>query len=52
MVAAEIMRAVYTRLLDQMQRDGFDVFTRRYSLSRLEKIALIVKTTLRSRLGA
>ncbi|MCE9609533.1 MAG: presqualene diphosphate synthase HpnD [Chthoniobacter sp.] len=49
MVAAEIMRAVYTRLLDRMQRDGFDVFTRRYSLSRLEKITLIVKTTLRSK---
>ena len=48
MVAAEIMRAVYRRLLDRMQRDGFRVFDRRYSLSRLEKIALIVTTTLRS----
>ncbi len=47
MVAAEIMRAVYGRLLDRMQHDGFRVFTRRYSLSRLEKIAFIVTTTLR-----
>ncbi len=49
MVAAEIMRAVYRRLLDRMQRDGFRVFTQRYSLSKLEKIALIVTTTLRSK---
>ena len=52
MVAAEIMRAVYRRLLDRMQRDGFRVFTRRYALSRLEKIALILTTTLRSKFGA
>ena len=50
MVAAEIMRAVYRRLLDRMQRDGFRVFDRRCSLSRLEKIALIVTTTLRNKL--
>ena len=47
MIAAEIMRAVYRRLLDRMQRDGFRVFTQRYSLSKLEKVALIVTTTLR-----
>jgi phytoene synthase len=52
MVAAEIMRAVYGRLLDRMQRDGFHVLSRRYSLSRLEKIALILTTTLRCRFGA
>ncbi len=51
MVAAEIMRAVYHRLLDRMQRDGFRVFTQRYSLSKLEKIALIVTTSLRCRFG-
>ena len=47
MIAAEIMRAVYRRLLDRMQREGFRVFTQRYSLSKLEKVALIVTTTLR-----
>ncbi|KAB2648472.1 MAG: squalene synthase HpnD [Verrucomicrobia bacterium] len=51
MVAAEIMRAIYGRLLGRMQRDGFHVLTRRYSLSRLEKIALILTTTLRCRFG-
>ena len=52
MVAAEIMRAVYHRLLMRMWRDGFRVFTQRYSLSKLEKIALIVTTSLRCRFGA
>jgi 15-cis-phytoene synthase len=51
MVAAEIMRAVYGRLLARMRRGGFDVFARRYSLSRLEKIALILTTTLRCKFG-
>ena len=51
MVAAEIMRAIYGRLLGRMQRDGFHVLTRRYSLSRLEKIARILTTTLRCRFG-
>ena len=51
MVAAEIMRAVYRRLLDRMQRDGFRVFTQRYSLSKLEKLTLIVTTSLRCRFG-
>ena len=37
--------------LHRMRRDGFHVLTRRYSLSRLEKIALILTTTLRCRFG-
>jgi phytoene synthase len=49
MTAAEIMRAIYGRLLDRMRRDGFHVFTQRYSLSRLQKIALIVGTILRTK---
>jgi phytoene synthase len=49
MTAAEIMRAIYGRLLDRMRRDDFHVFTQRYSLSRLQKIALIVGTILRTR---
>ncbi len=51
MVAAEIMRAVYHCLLHRMMNDGFHVFTRRYSLSRLQKIALILTTTLRCKFG-
>ncbi len=38
MVAAEIMRGVYSRLLEKMSRDGFHVLTRRYRLSRWEKL--------------
>ena len=52
MVAAEIMRAVYRRLLDRIVRDGFHVLTRRYALSRWEKIALILTTALRCRFRA
>jgi len=49
LTAAEIMRAIYGRLLERMERDGFRVFDRRYSLSRLEKLALIGGTILRSK---
>ncbi len=52
MVAAEIMRAVYRRLLARMQRDGFQVFVQRYALSRLEKIFVILTTTLRAKLSS
>jgi phytoene synthase len=49
LTAAEIMRAVYFRLLERMERDGFRVFTQRYSLSRLEKLAIIAGALLRSK---
>ena len=49
MIAAEIMGAIYRSLLDRMRRDGFHVFTQRYSLSRGKKIALIAGTIVRSR---
>ncbi len=49
LTAAEIMRAIYFRLLERMERDGFQVFGQRYSLSRLEKIALIAAALLRSK---
>jgi len=51
LTAAQIMRAIYFRLLERMERGGFDVFTRRHSLSRLEKFALIAAALLRARLG-
>ena len=38
MVAAEMMRAIYETLLRKMERDGFRIFTRRYRLSRWEKV--------------
>lgn len=40
MVAAEIMRGIYSTLLDKMRRDGFRVFNRRYSLSKARKMAI------------
>ncbi len=48
LVAAEIMREVYGQLLGRMRRDGFRVFDRRYSLSKLEKAAIIVRVVARS----
>jgi phytoene synthase len=40
MVAAEIMRAVYGRLFDDMAMDGFRVWERRYRVGRMQKIWL------------
>lgn len=40
--AAEIMRRVYFRLLHKMQRDGFRTLTRRYRLTRAEKLWCIL----------
>ena len=51
LVAAEIMRRIYTRLLRRMERDGFHVFDRRYRLSRLEKLAIIGREILRAKIG-
>ncbi len=36
--AAEIMRRVYERLLNKMRRDGFHTLTKRYRLSKWEKL--------------
>jgi phytoene synthase len=43
MLPAEIMRAIYSRLLIRMREDGFRVFDRRYSLGRLGKMAVIAR---------
>ena len=43
MVAAEIMRSIYSALLEKMRRDGFRVFDRRYSLSKARKMAIFSK---------
>jgi phytoene synthase len=51
LTAAEIMRAIYRRLLDRMERDRFHVFGHRYTLSHLEKLALVASTVLRTRFG-
>ncbi len=43
MVAAEIMRSIYSSLLDKMRRDRFHVFSRRYRLSKARKLAIFSK---------
>jgi phytoene synthase len=47
LVPAEIMRSIYQTLLEKMQRDGFKVFDRRYSLSKARKMAIFSKHFLR-----
>ena len=43
MIAAEIMRAIYARLLARMRQDRFHVFEKRYALGKLEKLALVAR---------
>lgn len=47
-VPAEIMRRVYKRLLTSMQKDGFRVFTKRYRVSKPEKLFIIFGALLDS----
>jgi phytoene synthase len=49
MVAAEIMRAIYARLLEKMRRDRFHVFGHRYRLSRPQKLAHVAREMWRCR---
>lgn len=49
MVAAEIMRAVYHRLLRNIRRGGYDVLAKRHRLGRWTKLALMAGVALRSR---
>ncbi len=49
MVAAEIMRGIYSRLLAKMRDDGFRVFDRRYRLSRAVKMAIVAREMWRCR---
>ena len=43
MVAAEIMRCVYSTLLDKIERGGFHVLSHRYRLSRWEKLRCMIR---------
>ncbi len=51
MVAAEIMRGVYHRILERMTADGFHVLTRDYRLGKLTKLSLVVRGWLHNRWG-
>jgi 15-cis-phytoene synthase len=39
---AELMRAIYERILSRMETDGFRVFEKRYRLSRIEKLLVLL----------
>ncbi len=43
MIAAEIMRVVYGRVLEKMRADGFRVFDRRYHLTSIGKLGIIAR---------
>lgn len=45
---AEMMREIYSRILDRMEADNFRVFQRRYRLGRLEKLGILLLTRLKS----
>lgn len=49
LLAAEIMRTLYHRLLEKMELDHFRVFDRRYGLSKGRKLATLVILGLRAR---
>ena len=46
LVAAEIMRRIYHRLLQKMRRDGFRVFEKQYRLGHLEKLTIAARALL------
>lgn len=51
MIAAEIMRGVYSAILRKMKRDGYRVLEKRYRLSGWEKALVIARTFAAIRLG-
>jgi 15-cis-phytoene synthase len=48
LVAAEIMRRVYYRLLQKIRRDQYRVFEKKYRLGRLEKLGCVMRGILAS----
>ncbi|MBK1833756.1 phytoene/squalene synthase family protein [Roseibacillus ishigakijimensis] len=52
LLAAEIMRSLYQRLLEKMEEDGFRVFDRRYRLSKGRKIGTLFVQGLLTRFSA
>lgn len=49
LVAAEVMRRIYRRILDRIEAASFDVFERRIGLSRPRRAAIAIATWLGSR---
>ena len=48
MISAEIMGAIYRKLLDQMERDRFQLFQREYGLSSAAKFLCVLRQLLRA----
>ena len=46
---ARAMAAIYQKLLENMRRDGFRVFEKRYQLGRLHKLAILARQLLADR---
>ena len=51
MIAAEVMREVYHRLLVRMRDDGFHVLTKSYRLGRMRKLWTVAVAALRIHFG-
>ena len=51
MVAAEIMREIYWKLLTKIRRDRFNVFAERYRLSKPRKLWTLFAMAIRTRFG-
>ena len=49
LVAPEIMKAIYLRILVRLEKGGFPVFTRRIRLGRIEKLFLAVRRVFQLR---
>ena len=43
LLPARIMASIYREVLMRMRRDGFDVFHKRYALSPLQKVAILLR---------
>ena len=52
MVAAEIMRTIYHKILVKVQADGYQVFAKRYRLSKPGKMLTLLSAAARNRWGA
>jgi phytoene synthase len=48
LVAAELMRVIYSRILALMEREGFRVFEKRYRVSTPGKVTLMVQVLMRT----
>ncbi len=49
--AAETMRRIYTRVLDLMEADGYQVFTKRYRVGKLGKLYFLARAVIGGWLG-